>query len=100
MQKRNWKFYKRNSINTSNWNTMTDKIITVLKNNYPNKSNDVVKKKSEYTKNLINKQTHLNYEIFGRKKKLITSNNKILIYKVFKAWKHVKQHENVVMTHS
>ena len=51
-------------------------------------------RKSEYTNDLINKQTHLNYEIFGQEKKLITNNNKILIYKIFKAWKHVKMGEN------
>ena len=51
-------------------------------------------RKSEYTNDLINKQTHLNYEIFGQKKKLITNNNKILIFKVFKAWEHVRLEGN------
>ena len=49
------KFIQGNNINTNNWNTVTNKIITILKSNYPNKSSDATKGGSEYTKDLINK---------------------------------------------
>ena len=87
-------FIKNNTININNWNTMTNKIITILKNNYPDKSSKKNKQTSEYTKEFINKQTHLNYEIFGQKEKLITTNKNILIYNVFKAWKQIKPYGN------
>ena len=37
------KFINRNKINTNNWNIMTNKIITILKNNYSNKATDKAK---------------------------------------------------------
>merc|ERR1712112_773557 len=64
-------FLDNNDININNWNTMTSKIITILKNNYTKKTNNITKQTSEYTKDFINKQTQLNYGIFGQTKKLI-----------------------------
>ena len=37
------KFIKGNNINTNNWNIITNEIITILKNNYPNKTKDKTK---------------------------------------------------------
>ena len=82
-------FLDNNDININNWNSMTNKIITILKNNYTIKTIKQ-EKTSEYTKDFINKQTQLNYEIFGQTKKLILNNKNILICKIFKAWKHIK----------
>ena len=87
-------FLDNNDININNWNTMTSKIITILKNNYTKKTNNKTKQTSEYTKDFINKQTQLNYEIFGQTKKLILNNKNILICKIFKAWKHTKSNDN------
>ena len=87
-------FINNNTININNWNAITNKIITILKNNYPNKSSNKNNKLSEYTKEIINKQTQVNYEIFGHKKKLLNNNNNLLMYKVFKAWKQTNLEGN------
>merc|ERR1712112_764396 len=42
-------FLENNDININNWNTMTSKIITILKNNYT-KTDNKTKQTSEYTK--------------------------------------------------
>ena len=73
---------------------MTHNLITILKNNYRNKSDTVENQKNEYAPALIIKQTQLNCEIFGHKKELLRINNAVLISKILKERGNINHKES------